>query len=306
MRTTVRLSLAAAAAAWLLSNPALAAAPRVIASLTQPPGGLDCGRAAEEARVVFDFREPRSEIKQLSIFVNGKGVREEDIDQEWPRVTVLGGLHRGRNTVEAVVTGPDKKAVAHKLTVLVGESPDKDERDVAIVDCERRTDVADSDEPWGEEVLDEDEVVDEFEDDVEYVEEVVYDGPRYVYYPYPAFGYVVYQPAYYYPWPYYYSHYYYPHRHSYYYGGHGHRHGGSAWLNARDHRSGSGSRDSSRRSYRPNRPATHGDAPGRAYERAPAPSRSEAPSRTMTRSERSAPAPRGDSHRGGGRAYDRR
>src|ERR1043165_627081 len=150
------LTLAAVAAASLISLPAVAA-PRVIASLTQPPGGLDCERAADEAKVVFDFQQPRSDVKQISVFINGEGVPQKDVEQEWPTVTVLHGLDPGRNTVELVAKGKDGKAISHKLVVLVGERPKSRDDDVAIVDCLNHARVAareqpepNDNSPWGE------------------------------------------------------------------------------------------------------------------------------------------------------------
>ena len=220
-------------------------APGVIASLDQPPGGLACSEAADQAHVVFDFKSPRSDIKELSVFVNGEGLRDDAISEEWPRLTVLHGLRPGRNTVEVYATGADNKSEAHTLTVLVGEAPrhgDKD--DIAIVDCVGRPDRAEtaakeSSEPAGEVLGEaddaEDEVIEDVrpvvEDDVEYV-----DAPVYVYHPYPVFSFVSFFPAYYYPAPYYYSYYGYGRPYygygGYYHGGYRHDHGGGGYPHA--------------------------------------------------------------------------
>ncbi len=220
-------------------TPVHAAPPNVIASLTQPPGGLACSEAAGQTRVVFDFKQPRADLKQLSVFVNGEGVRKDAISEHWPRLTVLRGLHPGRNTVEIYATGADNKSEAHTLTVLVGEAPRRDDSDdVAIVDCvgargqvAERDDEDDSAEPAGEVIAeasdDADEVIEdvrpEVDDEVEYV-----DAPVYVYHPYPVFRFVSFFPAYYYPWPYYgyYGYRSYPYGYGGYYRGHGYYHGG--------------------------------------------------------------------------------
>ncbi len=267
MQNPRKFAFLLAAAVMAVTTNGAAAAPRVLASLIQPPGGLDCGRAADEAQVVFDFQQPRSDVKQISVFVNGHGLKESEVTQEWPRLTVKRGLRQGRNTVEAVATGADGKAVSHKLTVLVGEGPKAGEKDVAVVDCGNRTvargDDDDDDRAWGEDI---DDVEEDIDEDVAYVEEEVdylYDyEPRYVYRPYPVFSFIVYQPAYYYPYPYYYSHYYHrPYRHGHYDRGGGYSRG-YGWPRdgrsgyERTYRSGDG-----RSSYRPNRPPTHDNRP---------------------------------------------
>lgn len=218
------IALAAAAPAY--------AAPNVIASLAQPPGGLACSEAVNQTQVVFDFKEPRSDLKQISVFVNGKGLPESAISEDWPRLTVLKGLHPGRNTVEVYATGPDNKTEAHTLTVLAGEPRSRNDKDdVAIVDCVGpRSQVAERDnddrEVIGEASDDADEVIEDVrphvDDDVDEVDRVVYeDAPVYVYYPYPAFRFVSFFPAYYYPAPYgYYGYYGYRSYPRYYYGGH--------------------------------------------------------------------------------------
>src|ERR1043166_794030 len=195
------LTLAAAAAASLICLPALAA-PKVIASLVQPPGGLDCERAADQAKVVFDFQQPRSDVKQISVFINGEGVPQKDVEQEWPTVTVLHGLEPGRNPVELVAKDKAGKAISHKLVVMVGGRLRSGDKDTAIVDCVDRARVAtreaqpepDDNSPWGE-VLQSEDSLDDYDDDYdEVVKDVEYDGPSYVYSPYPAFGFVAYEP----------------------------------------------------------------------------------------------------------------
>ena len=185
-----------------------------------------------QTQVVFDFKEPRSDLKQISVFVNGKGLPESAISEEWPRLTVLKGLHPGRNTVEVYATGPDGKTEAHTLTVLAGEPRSRNDKDdVAIVDCVGpRSQVAERDdddrEVIGEASDDADEVIEDVrphvDDEVDEVDRVVYeDAPVYVYYPYPAFRFVSFFPAYYYPAPYgYYGYYGYRSYPRYYYGGH--------------------------------------------------------------------------------------
>lgn len=295
MHMTPRFSSFLAAAFLAISTQAMAAEPRVLASVIQPPGGLDCDRAADQASVVFDFQQPRADIKQVSVFVNGKGVKEDAVSQDWPRLTLKRGLHVGRNTVEAVATGADDKSVSHKLTVLVGEAPRKGEKGSAIVDCGAGSDVAranDDDESWGEEI--DDEAVEDIDDEVEYVEddvEYVYDAPRYIYRPYPVFSFVVYQPAYYYPYPYYSYYYQRPYRHDPYYRGGGYSRGygwprghRSGSYHGGDHHQGGGYHsDAGRPSYRPSRPATHESSRGGSgqqlspprAERSPPPARSE-------------------------------
>jgi len=227
-----------AGAAGLAAAAPAHAAPNVIASLAQPPGGLACSDTVKRTQVVFDFKGSRANLKQISVFVNGKGVPESAISEDWPRLTLLKGLHPGRNTVEVYATGQDNKTDAHTLTVLAGEAPSRgDKEDVAIVDCVGpRGEVAGGDDDRrdadGREVIaeagdDADEVIEDVrphvEDDVDEVDRVVYeDAPVYVYYPYPAFRFVSFFPVYYYPAPYYRYYGYYGYR-SYphvYYGGH--------------------------------------------------------------------------------------
>src|SRR5581483_4692888 len=206
--------------------------------LAQPPGGLACSDAVRQTQVVFDFKASRSDLDKISVFINGKGVPESAVSEEWPRLTVLKGLRPGRNTVEVYATTPDGKTEAHTLTVLAGEAPSRDDKDdVAIVDCVGRQ-VAQRDDR-GREVIaeaddDADEVIEDVrphvDDDVDEVDRVVYeDAPVYVYYPYPAFRFVSFFPAYYYPAPYYRYYGSYGYRPYPYYGGHyygGYRHGG--------------------------------------------------------------------------------
>jgi hypothetical protein len=196
------------AATLLLATCAAQAAPKVVASLVQPPGGLSCTDAAERTQVVFDFQRPRKDLQKVSVFVNGEGVPEKDVAQDWPRLRVLHGLHPGRNTVEVFATDRKGRAIAHELVVLIGEKPDRDERDAAIVDCSGRlaTREPERDGPAGEMLDWNGEIVDEAREadieDVEYVERV-YDGPVYVYHPYPFYSYYRYAPVYYYPYAYY-------------------------------------------------------------------------------------------------------
>lgn len=215
MRTHLR-SFALSVATFMAAT-AAHAAPKVVASLVQPPGGLSCSDAAERTQVVFDFQRPRKDLERLSVFVNGEGVPEDEIAKDWPRLRVLHGLHPGRNTVEVFATDRKGRAIAHDLVVLIGERPDPDERDVAIVDCTGRiaTREPDRDAPAGEEldwngevVSDEElgEDADDVEDEVEYGGRVVYDGPVYVYHPYPYYRYYTYGPRDYSPYAYYHDH----------------------------------------------------------------------------------------------------
>src|SRR5581483_8172041 len=209
LRWTSRF-VTAGAVALAAAAPAQAAAPNVIASLAQPPGGLACSDAVRQTQVVFDFKASRSDLDKISVFINGKGVPESAVSEEWPRLTVLKGLRPGRNTVEVYATTPDGKTEAHTLTVLAGEAPSRDDKDdVAIVDCVGRQ-VAQRDDRGREVIADDDadEVIEDVrphvDDDVDEVDRVVYeDAPVYVYYPYPAFRFVSFFPAYYYPAPYY-------------------------------------------------------------------------------------------------------
>lgn len=240
-RATFLFRLFAATAASLIAATPALAAPSVVANLLQPPGGLACSQAAGQTKVEFDFKSARSDLKQISVFIDGKGVPERSIVEDWPRLTVTQGLHPGRNKVEVYATGKDDKTEAHQLTVLVGEAPSRnDGDDVAIVDCVGRTAQTSRDRDErrddGKEVIaeandDADEVVEDVRPHVDHEvdegEDVVYeDAPVYVYRPYPVYGYVSFFPVYYYPWPYYYGYYGYPRYYGYYgYGGHGYRGG---------------------------------------------------------------------------------
>jgi len=107
----------------------------VVASLNQPPAGLSCDDAAAQASVYFQFVKPPFPVKQLSLYVDGHGVPQGDIDEHWPTVTLKRGLHPGRNTVDVVATGDSGQSFDRRLVVLVGLTPTAEDRTAAVIDC---------------------------------------------------------------------------------------------------------------------------------------------------------------------------
>jgi hypothetical protein len=107
----------------------------VVASLNQPPAGLSCADAAAQASVYFQFVKPPFPVKQLSLYLDGHGVPEGDIDEHWPTVTLKRGLHPGRNTVDVVATGEGGQSFDRRLVVLVGLTPTAEDSAAAMVNC---------------------------------------------------------------------------------------------------------------------------------------------------------------------------
>ncbi len=108
----------------------------IVASLNPVPDGLSCNDAAAQAQVSFDFQKPDFDIKQVSLYVDGKGVPQDAVTQQWPRITLSSGLHPGRNTVEIVATGDNDRSIARQLTVLIGATPQAGDDNAAIVQCD--------------------------------------------------------------------------------------------------------------------------------------------------------------------------
>lgn len=108
----------------------------IVASLNPVADGLACSDAATQAQVSFDFQKPDFDIKQVSLYVDGKGVPQDAVTQQWPRVTLSSGLHPGRNTVEIVATGDNDRSIARQLTVLIGTQAQAGDDNAAIVQCD--------------------------------------------------------------------------------------------------------------------------------------------------------------------------
>jgi hypothetical protein len=134
-------------AAWslLLGNAAVqaqeggqaaAADNAIVASITPVAQGLACSDAAQQAQVSFDFQKPDFDIKQISLYVDGHGVAQDAVNQQWPRVTLSRGLHEGRNSVEIVATGDNDRSIARQLTVLIGAPQQAGDDNAAVVECD--------------------------------------------------------------------------------------------------------------------------------------------------------------------------
>jgi hypothetical protein len=190
----VAASLFAMAAYPQDATQAPAADESIVASLSPPENGLPCTEAARQTTVSFDFARPDFEIKQISLYVDGHGVAKDSIEQKWPRVTLVHGLHPGRNTVEIVATGDRNRSAARRLTVLIGETPKSGDVAPAVVNCNAATSMVSegpevvSDESAGAES--EPQLVEEAPpiERTEVVERTVYvDQPVYVYHTEPFY-----------------------------------------------------------------------------------------------------------------------
>ncbi|MBV8062781.1 MAG: hypothetical protein JOY51_04250, partial [Nevskia sp.] len=130
-----RCAVAPARAALLAALgllPALAALPAparaaatdqpIVASINPPPAGLACDAAAAATSVYFQFANPPFQVSQLSLYLDGKGVAQDAIDEHWPTVTLSKGLHTGTNTVDIVANGDNGQHIERRMVVQVGGS----------------------------------------------------------------------------------------------------------------------------------------------------------------------------------------
>src|SRR5579859_7608864 len=78
------VGLLAAAMAMLAAAPQTAIAAEgdqaIVASLNPPPSGMPCTAAAAATSVYFQFSNPPFQVKQLSVYLDGKGVAQDAID----------------------------------------------------------------------------------------------------------------------------------------------------------------------------------------------------------------------------------
>ncbi|HWY24992.1 MAG TPA: hypothetical protein VNX47_08725, partial [Nevskia sp.] len=190
----------------LASVPALAADTDqpIVASLNPPPTGLACDAAAAATSVYFQFANPPFQVSQISLYLDGKGVAQDAIDDHWPTVTMTKGLHPGTNTVDIVANGDKGQHIERRMIVQVGGAAASG-NGTAQVACSDTADVAQAPQAVdaAPQVIDQSapEVVDEAApsvvggDDPEPVvvqdqPTVIYDTPPPVVYSYPAPVYV--------------------------------------------------------------------------------------------------------------------
>ncbi len=94
----------------------------IVASLNPPPAGLACDAAAAATSVYFQFANPPFQVSQVSLYLDGKGVSQDAIDEHWPTVTMSKGLHPGTNTVDIVANGDNGQHIERRMIVQVGGS----------------------------------------------------------------------------------------------------------------------------------------------------------------------------------------
>lgn len=199
-RRVARTALAAALGLLPLTWPALAAdaagAEPIVASLNPPPEGLSCDQAAAATSVYFQFANPPFQISQLSLYLDGKGVAQDAIDEHWPTVTMKSGLHAGTNTVDIVANGDNGQHIERRMVVQVGGTA-TDSAGVAQVSCNDAVAQAPQTVPQPYDgnappVADAGEVAEEPPEPVvvEQSPPVVYEEPAPVVYDYPAPVYV--------------------------------------------------------------------------------------------------------------------
>ena len=185
---TVSVALAIAFATPALAAPVVGDQ-SIVASLNAPPAGLNCDEAAAQTSVYFHFAHPQFAVKQLTLYLNGQGVPKESIEQHWPTVTLLHGLHPGRNTVEIVASSDSGQTMTRQLTVLVGAAADANDASPAFVQCAGSTEEIAEEPAYSEEIVEPERVVEEpvyVERPVVYDDVYYDDGPVYVYHRYPT------------------------------------------------------------------------------------------------------------------------
>ncbi len=96
----------------------------IVASLNPPPAGLDCAAAAAATSVYFQFANPPFQVSQISLYLDGKGVAQDAVDEHWPTVTLSKGLHPGSNTVDIVANGASGQHIERRMLVQVGGASD--------------------------------------------------------------------------------------------------------------------------------------------------------------------------------------
>jgi len=112
--------LAATSPASLAQSQSQSTDQPIVASLNPPPAGLGCDAAAAATSVYFQFANPPFQISQISLYLDGKGVPQDAIDEHWPTVTLSKGLHPGSNTVDIVANGSSGQHIERRMLVEVG------------------------------------------------------------------------------------------------------------------------------------------------------------------------------------------
>ncbi|WP_211254954.1 hypothetical protein [Nevskia soli] len=108
----------------------------IVASLNPPPAGLACDAAAAATSVYFQFANPPFQISQISLYLDGKGVPQDAVDEHWPTVTLTKGLHPGSNTVDIVANGASGQHIERRMLVQVGGVADGAAAGTAQVACD--------------------------------------------------------------------------------------------------------------------------------------------------------------------------
>ena len=176
----------------------------IVASLNPPPAGLACDAAAAATSVYFQFANPPFQVSQISLYLDGKGVAQDAVDEHWPTVTQSKGLHPGSNTVDIVANGASGQHIERRMLVQVGGAADGAAAGTAQVACDDNAVAQQGVEPGEVAAVDPNQpIVDDSEPPVVVVQDtpqviydtqpqVVYDYPPpvYIYTPYPvvAFG----------------------------------------------------------------------------------------------------------------------
>jgi len=96
----------------------------IVASLNPPPVGLACDAAAAATSVYFQFTNPPFQVSQISLYLDGRGVPQDAVDEHWPTVTLSRGLHPGSNTIDIVANGGAGQQIQRRMVVQVGGASD--------------------------------------------------------------------------------------------------------------------------------------------------------------------------------------
>jgi hypothetical protein len=102
---------------------AAAGAEPIVASLNPPPYGLSCDAAASATSVYFQFANPPFQIAQVSLYLDGRGVPQDAVQEQWPTVTLVKGLHPGSNTIDVVASSASGQQIQRRMLVQVGGAP---------------------------------------------------------------------------------------------------------------------------------------------------------------------------------------
>jgi hypothetical protein len=122
--------LLAAAAAPLQSN--VVGDEAIVASLNPPPAGSSCTDAAARTSVYFNFAHPQFQVSQISLYLDGRGVPNDAVDEHWPTVTLKGGLHPGLNRIDVVASGAAGQTMDRRLQLQIGNAAGADAAAVTV------------------------------------------------------------------------------------------------------------------------------------------------------------------------------